>query len=73
MEQYKIEKKPMPVSEAKCKYPFASMEVGDSIYVTGVKKDSLLSYARYWCAKNSFKASWYAEMENRGVRIWRRR
>ena len=71
---YKIEKDvPMPVRTARCKYPFESMEVGDSIYVSGVKKSSILSYARQWCSETMNKYSWHAEEEKNGVRLWRRR
>lgn len=74
METYKIEKNvPLPVQSGPCKYPFAEMEVGDSILVRNVGKSSILSYARYWSAKNKNKYAWYAEQEKDGVRIWRRR
>lgn len=70
---YQIEQKPAPWADNRCKYPFALMKVGDSIFVTGKKITSLLSYARQWCKKNGIKASWYAVEENNGVRLWRRK
>ena len=73
---FKIEKNvPLPVSNGNynCKYPFTEMEVGDSIYVMGVSRTSIMSYARSWCSKNSYKAAWYAVEEGQGVRLWRRR
>lgn len=68
--EFKIEKGvPTPVS-ARGQYPFAEMDIGDSIFFRGMTSQSVpCNAARMWGARNSVKFT--CRNVDGGVRIWR--
>ena len=51
-------------------YPFASMEIGDSIFIPNKKSADIGSYYSNWRPKR-FSSRTVVEHGKRGVRIWR--
>lgn len=70
---YKIEKNiPAPVKNAKFKYPFEHMEVGDSFFVP--KKEVIgtrVSVAMNYYKKKNPKKAFMSRTDEAGVRVWR--
>jgi hypothetical protein len=70
-----IEKKvPMPMVGQKgrqTKYPFGSMEIGDSFYVDDRNPSQISSVAYNWCKRNNSKNKFVVKQEGKGTRVWR--
>jgi len=55
----------------KSKYPFSSMQVGDSFEVSDVKKNTLLGAAKAWASRHNKKAVFTIRHHEGTTRIWR--
>lgn len=53
------------------RYPFATMDVGQSFFAAGVKAESLLSCARRYAKASEPEARYTARAEGTGSRCWR--
>ena len=76
--EIKIEKGiPYPLNRARpprfAKYPWAEMEVGDSFFVLGARRDSLASVCSSAGArlKRTFRCLVEDDGALRGIRVWR--
>jgi len=70
---FKIENnipQPEPHLGTKAKYPFTTMEVGQSVFIDGGKHDSNPAIAAKMYAKRSGKKFTIRKIDN-GVRVWR--
>ena len=65
----KIEKK-IPIPEYRSKYPFASMEVGDSFYME-IDPQILSSAAWHWSRYKNNESKFKTRKEGKGARCWR--
>ena len=57
-----------------CKYPWGSMEVGDSFYVDGHsqgKQCSIISSASKWASRNNKNWKYSSRKQGDGIRIYR--
>jgi hypothetical protein len=73
MKMYEIEKGiPVPIDgEMRArKYPFATMEIGDSFYVGSEKTLAVVQSATY-AAQKALQRSFRARREGEGTRVWR--
>ena len=68
----------IPEVHSKMKYPWAEMEVGDSVFVEAEEGQSLFDLkrkvgpsARYYGNVTGKKFKTLMERENNGVRVWR--
>lgn len=61
--------KDIPMPDLKRKYPYATMEVGDSFFVTGIKLQLVCNYNYRFSKKLRFK--FIARQEDDGIRVWR--
>ena len=71
--EIKIEKGiPMPEkSKPKSKYPFDSIEVGDSFFTDLISSSTLYQIAYIWRKTNQNEWRFKAVKENEGARVWR--
>jgi hypothetical protein len=68
---YKIEKNvPMPLAVARGKYPWNSMEAGDSILVPHRNANGARQAAYVWIKNNRPGLGIKTQMEDDGTRIW---
>jgi hypothetical protein len=71
----KIEKNvPVPPKEGRPnKYPFESMDVGDSFELKGVPKTTALNSANSWASRHNKKAKFIIryDKETKILRLWR--
>lgn len=65
----KIEKG-VPVADARVKYPFADMEVGDSFWIGGLQDPNAPRGAAFRWGSNH-GVSFKTRKEKDGVRVWR--
>ncbi|QDZ07480.1 hypothetical protein FPZ24_08280 [Sphingomonas panacisoli] len=71
----KIERNiPMPVAVAKPqrpRVPVESMEIGDSVFIPGVKRTSGLGTVKGTALRAGLKFNFKSAVEGDGVRVWR--
>ena len=59
----------IPIPRPRNKYPYESMEVGDSFLVTGVQMQLICNYN--YRAKKRLNRVFTARLQEDGVRVWR--
>ncbi len=63
---------PIPNTKGrKAKYPFATMEVGDSFLLEKVPKNTVLNAARSWAIRHKKKHVFTIRFIDGNTRIWR--
>ena len=71
---YEIEKNvplPRPRQSGAPKYPWESMDVGDSFYVAGATVTLLSASAASWSRRHGRERKFATRTVNGGVRVWR--
>jgi hypothetical protein len=68
---FKIEKGiPAPPASRAAKYPFAEMEIGDSLLIPGIKSSAEISSSISY-RKNRYRENYICRAVEGGVRVWR--